>query len=62
MVRIFLFEFIQFLLNLGLNFSVDNYINEHEFGFWIKSGGYGKVYMGNIKIIFLFFISEFKKY
>jgi len=23
-----------------------NYVNEHEFVHWIKSGGYGKVYMG----------------
>jgi hypothetical protein len=30
----------------GSNFSVMNYINEHEFIVWIKSGGYGKVYMG----------------
>lgn len=31
---------------LGSSFSVDNYVNEYDFGVWIKSGGYGKVYMG----------------
>lgn len=30
----------------GTNFSVMNYVNENEFISWIKSGGYGKVYMG----------------
>jgi hypothetical protein len=34
------------MLKIGSNFNVYNYVNEHEFVYWIKSGGYGKVYMG----------------
>ena len=30
-----------------------NYVNEHEFTKWIKSGGYGKVYQGNYFIYHL---------
>lgn len=29
----------------GGNFDEDNFAKEYEFVFWIKSGGYGKVYM-----------------
>jgi hypothetical protein len=32
----------------GENFNFINYINEYEFSKWIKSGGYGKVYLGKI--------------
>lgn len=37
----------------GGNFNENNFANEHEFGYWIKSGGYGKVYMGIIKFVIL---------
>ena len=30
----------------GGKFDEDNFAKEHEFCFWIKSGGFGKVYMG----------------
>jgi len=30
----------------GASFSVYNYVNEYKFVKWIKSGGYGKVYLG----------------
>ncbi len=30
----------------GSNFNILNYVNEHKFLKWIKSGGYGKVYSG----------------
>jgi hypothetical protein len=32
--------------NIGGNFDENNFAREHEFRFWIKSGGFGKVYMG----------------
>jgi hypothetical protein len=32
----------------GLQFNLANYINEFVFTKWIKSGGYGKVYLGKI--------------
>ncbi len=34
----------------GSHFSLSNYINEYEFIKWIKSGGYGMIYSGIIKI------------
>ena len=38
---------LRFYIQLkGSNFSVMNYVNEHEFIKWIKSGGYGEVYQG----------------
>ncbi len=42
------FKYIFYLTKyfLGSNFCPTNYVNEYEFVYWIKSGGYGKVYMG----------------
>lgn len=42
---------------LGANFSINNYVNEHEFIYWIKSGGYGKVFMGRYIIFFIYFFN-----
>jgi hypothetical protein len=41
----------------GSNFSVMNYVYEHEFIKWIKSGGYGKVYQGNYAIFPLYLLN-----
>ena len=39
---------ILIILNIwkGGKFDEDNFAKEYEFVFWIKSGGFGKVYMG----------------
>ncbi len=37
-----------FLSLEGASFSVNNYVNEYKFIKWIKSGGYGKVYLGKV--------------
>jgi hypothetical protein len=36
---------------IGSSFSVLNYVNEYEFIKWIKSGGYGSVYLGTYLLI-----------
>lgn len=38
----------------GGNFDENNFANEHEFRIWIKSGGYGKVYMGKFLLFLIF--------
>ena len=34
------------IIYIGGKFDEDNFAKEHDFVFWIKSGGFGKVYMG----------------
>ena len=51
MLALMVFNFFIYLNKLqikGSNFSVMNYVYEYEFVLWIKSGGYGEVYMGKI--------------